>query len=84
MDEEAILIPYLASTYGGDIAVREDQQGNLRPEAAVYRVTLAPTEQRPPTYQVLKGVIHVHGKPQSFAERLWEWGASELISEMGF
>ncbi|MGB0909955.1 MAG: HlyD family efflux transporter periplasmic adaptor subunit [Nitrospirales bacterium] len=84
VDEQTLVIPYLASTFGGDIAVRKDQNGNLHPEAAVYRVTLTPSEQPLPADQVIKGVIQVNGEPRSFLRRLWTWVITGLISEMGF
>ncbi len=84
VDEEILEIPYLASIFGGDIPVRKDLNGDLRPEAAVYRITLTPIDKQKLPNQVIKGVIHVNGEPHSFVARFWDWSLSILISEMGF
>ena len=83
-DEERLDIPYLASIFGGNIPVREDTDGTLIPESALYRMTLKPVEALPPNNHVVKGVIHVEGHPQSLISRLQDLLVSTLVREMGF
>ena len=84
VDEGSFSVPYLASTYGGAIAVRRDDEGRLEPEASVYRVRLPLLGNEPAPTQALRGVIHVEGTPRSFAQRLRDVVAAVLIRESGF
>ncbi len=84
IDEETVVIPYLASVFGGDIAVRQDQEGNLYPETAIYRVTLDPIDQQPLDSQVVKGLIHITGDPRSLIGRASDVVMATLVREMGF
>ena len=78
-------IPYLASPYGGEIAVRPGEDGRLVPETSIYRVKFRISDQvvEAPD-QVLRGVVHVRGEPRSFAGRLFESVAAVLVRESGF
>ena len=84
VDEETLAIPYLASVFGGNIPVREDKDGRLIPETAIYRVKLEPKDDLSRYNQVVRGLIHVHGNPQSFIERISDFVMPTLIREMGF
>lgn len=75
---------YLASTYGGDIAVREDQKGNLVPETSVYRVRLDTEAVNPPPRQVVTGIIRARGEPLSLFDRIYRQVAAVIIREAGF
>lgn len=76
-------MPYLASVYGGKIAVRRDEEGELVPESSVYRIRLAVLNPISPD-RVVRGVVHVAGEPRSFAKRMYDAVASVLIRESGF
>ena len=75
--------PYLASVFGGPIAVREDDRGRLVPETAVYRVILAPDAAGAPE-RVVVGTARVEADPVSPIGRLWRTVAAVLIRESGF
>lgn len=74
---------YLASIYGGPIAVRRDEKGELVPESSVYPLRLAVLDPIP-SDQVVRGVVHVEGARRSFAKRFYDLVASVLIKESGF
>lgn len=76
-------MPYLASVYGGTIAVRRDAKGELVPESSVYHIRLAVLNPIPPD-RVVRGVVNVAGEPRSFAKRMYGLVASVLIRESGF
>ncbi len=84
MDEGEFKLPYLASIFGGEIAVRVDKQGKLRPESSVYRVELEVDGDAPRWDQAVRGMLHIDGRPQSVAHRLWDQIAAVLIRESGF
>jgi len=76
--------PYLASIYGGAIAVRPDSvEGDLEPESSVYRVRLAPHSQPEWPGQVVRGSVHVQGTAESLARRLFDAVLAVLIRETG-
>ena len=82
-DVQEVDWPYLASVYGGSVAVRYGAEGQLQPESSLYRVRLEmPGAALPP--QVVRGVVHVKAEPQSFAKRGYDLVASVLIRESGF
>ena len=82
--EDTLAIPYFASTFGGHIAVREDTDGRLLPESAIYRVTLNPQPDTQYPNQVIKGLVHIQGNPQSLLARFRDIVVSVLIRKMGF
>ncbi len=84
IDEKTLMVPYLASLFGGDIPVREDQEGNLFPESAVYRVVLDVNNHAFTNTQVIRGLIHIEGEPKSLLERIRDFTVTVLIREMGF
>ncbi len=84
IDEGNFTLPYLASLYGGPVAVREDQKGKLKPESSVYRIRLALTGGAPGWQQVTRGQLHVYGQPASVFARAWTHALAVLIRESGF
>ncbi|MFT7219166.1 MAG: putative peptide zinc metalloprotease protein [Candidatus Azotimanducaceae bacterium] len=77
-------MPYLASVYGGGVAVRQNEAGNLIPETSVYRLTLAPVSESPMSDQVIRGVAQIEGEPKSFAQRAFEIIAGALVRSSAF
>ena len=84
VDEETLAIPYLASVFGGNIPVRENKDGRLLPQSAIYRVRLKPNDNHLQYNQVVKGLIHVQGDPQSLIGRVRDVIMAILVREMGF
>ena len=76
--------PFLASNYGGDIAVRPQPDGSLVPNHATYKVQLKPPENIYITDRVLTGVVKVEGQSQSIIGRLWQTIVAVVIRESGF
>ncbi len=71
----------LASTYGGEIAVREDEQQHLIPEQAVYRVLLqteAPTLKETIS---IRGRLAIETPPESIMGRIFRSTIAVLIRE---
>jgi len=75
---------YLASTYGGSVAVREDSSGRLIPENSSYRVKLIPKEELGQLDKVVVGNMLIEGKAESLLRYFYETVASVLIRESGF
>lgn len=84
VDEQEFTVPYLASIFGGDIAVRKDDTGKLKAEISVYRVRLRPREAVSDADQAIPGHIQIDGQPSSLAKRAWDHTVSVLIRESGF
>lgn len=84
VDEREFLVPYLASLYGGDIPVRKDDKGRLKPEVSVYRVRLRLDDATTHPDQILPGHVQIEGQPSSIAKRAWDQVAATLIRESGF
>lgn len=61
--------PYLASRFGGGVAVREIKSGEYMPESTVYRVLLEPDLSAAPC-RVLRGRAVLSGAPESLVARL--------------
>lgn len=76
--------PYQASTLGGEIPVREQPDGTLVPNQAIYRLRLAPEQQSVLTGQLLKGEVRIRGEAQSLLGRAWQAVAAVVIRESGF
>lgn len=77
--------PYLASVFGGDIAVNEDTEDKeLVPNEAVYRATLMPIETPEIKTQIWRGSVTLYGEPQSFFIRIWKTVVGIIIRESGF
>lgn len=87
VDETALAaLPYpsLAARHGGPIAARPLSDGSLRPERALYRVTLTPTDEtRTPAWH-LPGTALIEGPPRSWLADLARTAAAVLVRESGF
>lgn len=83
MDEAEMALPYLASTFSGGVPVRQDARGKLIPEHSVYRVELDVMDKGVSWNQVVRGMVHVKGRGESFMGHLWTRAASILIRESG-
>lgn len=76
--------PYLASTHGGPIAVRQTRQGELMPETPVYRIGLRPVDAREAPAQVVLGTVRIDGERRSLAARAFRAAMAVLVRESGF
>lgn len=78
--------PYLASIFGGEIAVRESKDGTLIPETPVYRLLLRPDSNLNLTApsQVMTGSLRLEGESRSFIERFIGKATAILLSESSF
>ena len=74
---------YLASQYGGDVAVKSNNDSQLVPEATAYAVHLGDVSATV-LQQETRGDILIIGKPVSLARRAYELVVSVLIKESGF
>ena len=73
--------PYLASSFGGGVPVREIKRGEWVPESTVYRVTLEPDGAAPD--RVLRGHAVLSGAPESLAARAWRRIVAVAVRESG-
>ncbi len=79
--------PYLSSSHGGPIAVRDDRQKGAVPVEPIYRLYLEPigsTEEIAALPQVIRGRVQVSAEAVSPLGRLWRFVAAVLIRESGF
>ncbi len=83
VDESHFTLTYLASLYSGPVPVRQDDQGKIKPEASIYRVTLDVEDDGEPWTQVVRGLVHVEGESRSAVRQLWEHVAAVFIRESG-
>nr|MBP6201402.1 HlyD family efflux transporter periplasmic adaptor subunit [Nitrospira sp.]MBP7363264.1 HlyD family efflux transporter periplasmic adaptor subunit [Nitrospira sp.] len=83
VDEQDLSVPYLASIYGGAVPVRKDSHGRLQAEQSVYRVELEVLDEVVRADQVVTGLIHVAGTPQSLVARMWDRVVAVMIRESG-
>lgn len=84
VDEQDFDVPYLASIYGGDVPVRKDDKGRLRPDVSVYRVRLQVDQTSQDIDQAVAGHVHIEGQPSSLARRAWDHVVAVAIRESGF
>ncbi len=77
-------IPYLASTYGGDVAVRSSDKNELVPETAVYRLQFSITREHSLPDQVVRGVAKIDGERKSLARRSYELIAAAIVRGSAF
>lgn len=84
VDEREFMVPYLASVYGGDVPVRKDEKGRLKPEVSVYRVRLSLDDGVKDPGQILPGHVQIEGQSSSIAKRAWDQVAATLVRESGF
>ena len=83
VDESHFALTYLASLYAGPVPVRQDDQGNIKPESSIYRVTLDVEDTDEPWTQVVRGLVQVEGESRSVVRQLWEHVAAVFIRESG-
>lgn len=76
--------PYQASVFGGAIAVRQDDEGHLVPESAVYRIQLQPTDANSVLLRASRGIAQIEGEPQSILRRAYKVIASAVIRGSAF
>lgn len=74
-------MPYLASIYGGPVAVRKDARGRLQAEQSVYRVELDVADRPEPLGQTVTGQVQISGTPRSMASRMWDRVVAVAIRE---
>lgn len=84
VDEREFTVPYLASVYGGDVPVRKDDKGRLRPDVSVYRVRLQVKQTDSPVEQAVAGHVQIQGQSSSLVRRVWDRTIAVLIRESGF
>ena len=78
-----LIMAELASKYGGEIAVREDDQQHLVPEQSIYRVLLS-VNQPINNHTTLRGRLSLDTPPESLIGRLWRSALAVLIRESGW
>lgn len=78
--------PYLASTFGGELPVRENRDRQLVPEEAVYRVWLktGKLDNMLLEGRLLRGRLLLKGKKASLIDRLYRSVVAVFIREAGF
>ena len=73
----------LASVNGGGVPVRKGQDGALKPEAAVYRVSLKPLDADFAMAGVRRGTVRIDADPVSLAGGLWRRAWAVVMREAG-
>lgn len=77
--------PYLASLYGGGVAVRRSGQGQLVAHETLYRVILSPvTTDTSAAPNIFRGTARIQGEPMSFLQRAWVQIVGVLVRESDF
>ena len=76
--------PYVASTFGGDIAVRESGRGELLTVKGHYKLKLAPVEPGLVSEQVVRGVTVIDGYAESLFDKVHRRFVAIFIRETGF
>jgi len=76
--------PYLASLYGGAIAVRTPAANEMIIEQSLYRIILATEDDVKRSAQVMRGSVVINGRSQSLLKRAWMQIVTVLIRESGF
>ncbi|MCH9809018.1 MAG: biotin/lipoyl-binding protein [Alphaproteobacteria bacterium] len=74
---------YLASTFGGPIPVEKTSDGKLKPVNGIHSASFSPRNSNLPVAgrKVLRGVIHLTGKPESLAAAAWRQVMRILVRE---
>ena len=80
---EALEQPYLAMTYGGGIAVEEQDKEQLTPTTAQYAVVMRPAENVMAPETAQRGVTHLEGEARSAYERVRRQVLKVLVREFG-
>ena len=82
---EYLAEPLLASTHGGEIPAREDQQKRLVPEHSLYQVSIiVPGLKEGGSGQVLRGTVQGYSKPYSLAGLILDRFRALFARETGF
>ncbi|MBF0154235.1 MAG: HlyD family efflux transporter periplasmic adaptor subunit [Magnetococcales bacterium] len=82
--------PYLVSSFGGDIPVKQDLQAHKGdrkewiPETSIYRVVLVPEESPRNLNRLLRGTVLMEGAPRSPLSRIWKSVVAVFVRESGF
>lgn len=84
VDVKTLDRPWLASSYGGRIAVQPNEDDRLTPVKPVYRVEFALEEPLAAPPQVLAGVVRIDARAQSPLSDIWRSAVAVLIRESGF
>ena len=82
---QALSQPWLASLYGGDVAVKKSREGKLESHESVYRVRLKVTSkefQHPPF--MLRGSVKLDAERRSIIGRFFRGAMYVLIRESSF
>ncbi len=77
-------IQMLASQFGGAISVEKNRDNRLVPTQAQYLVELQPDDLQMPQNQMVRGIVELQGKPESFVASAFRQVAKVLIRETGF
>lgn len=80
----AIDEPFLASTFGGSIAARNDPQGAIIPDMPVFRVRLDGCAPAAVPLIKLRGVAHIEVEKRSTLIEMARYAYATLIREIGF
>lgn len=80
---QSIDIAELASVYGGLIAAQETKERSLTPKEAHFLVTLATKDRALSIDHVMRGVVHLSGKPESILAAAWRQTLKVLVRESG-
>ena len=80
----AVDILYLASTYGGPVAVRDDRERGLVPTDGIYQVTMRTTGRDLPVEHVFRGNALLAGQSESLVAAGARQVFKVLIRESGF
>ncbi|MCP5246624.1 MAG: biotin/lipoyl-binding protein [Burkholderiales bacterium] len=76
-------LTYLASTYGGKVAVKHHSNGAIVPEITAYAIRLNNVTTNV-IGQEIRGIISIKAEPVSIAERVHDLVLSVIIRESGF
>jgi putative peptide zinc metalloprotease protein len=75
---------YMASTYGGDIAVREKQGEHIIPVESFYKIRLKINSSTEIPTRILRGVVRLEGETESFYQRAKRYLTAVFIREASF
>lgn len=73
----------LASVFGGQVASRKSDNGEVVPVGAAYQVTLVFNGQPDDTTKVSRGIARIEGVPESIAAQVWRQVLRVLVRESG-
>lgn len=76
-----LTVPELSSTYGGEIAVREDEQHHLIPEQGIYRILLQADDSTFMQPITIRGRLSLDTPAESLIKRLSRSALAVLIRE---